>query len=403
MSQKLTSSFNVPSLYVHVPFCSHICSYCAFSKTANTGRIDAWLNTLEQEIRIAAPVYETDSTDSDKGESSDQRQPGLVPGRFFQTIYIGGGTPSALDEEQTARLLQLLEPFRPDESRLAQSDLPFEWTIEANPESLTAKKIRLWKKAGINRVSLGIQTFNDERLAQIGRYHTADESRKAVELLKAEGIENICADLMYGFPGESLEELDRDIDAFLELEIDHLSIYSLILEDGTLLARQISAEDIDGDLCAAMYERIEERLTKASYVHYEVSSYARNGRYGLHNTLIWEDGRYAALGWGACGRDEKGLYDHARRFDDYLKDPSARIYEDDPNPSFDALMTGLRTIWGVDLDAWQKRYGIDFYGKYKAVLDRWKNDLIIENGRLGVSRQGMERLDSILVDFLDAE
>lgn len=367
----------IPSAYIHVPFCSTICSYCAFAKNGRLDRIDAWLDALESEIRqTMSPVL--------------QKHPGFR----FETIYIGGGTPSVLDLEQTRRLLSLLSPF---------ADEKTEWTIEANPESVDQDKARMWRQYGVNRVSIGIETFNAKRLAELGRAHTINQSRRVIALLKECGFTRLGADLMYGFPGETLEELNTDIDRFLELDISHLSIYSLILEEGTRLARQISEDDLDEDLTAGMYETIEARLKEAGYEHYEISSYARNADYGRHNALIWDDGQYYGFGWGACGRDDRGLYEHSKTFAQYLSDPMAKTYEEEQNPAFDALMTGFRTKWGVDVQAWNTRYKDDFFARFGAVLKKWNGRFVQKKGRLALNEDGMEVLDSILVDFLMAQ
>lgn len=364
----------IPSAYIHVPFCSSYCSYCAFAKTTRVSLIDRWLDALETEIStVLGPVLERN------------------PGFSLTTLYIGGGTPSVLSESQTKRLLDLFSPYA------CRAE---EWTIEANPESVTREKICLWKQAGINRVSIGIQTFNRQRLASLGRHHQPEQAKEAIEMLKEEGIERICADLMYGFPGESLEELERDLDEFIDLDIGHLSIYSLILEEGTPLARRISSSDLDEDLSAQMFETIEKKLALTGFDHYEISSFARNAEYGTHNLLIWQDGLYYGFGYGACGRDENGLYDHPPSLNEWMKDPSVILRADDETPEFDALMTGLRTKWGIDIALWQQKYHLDLVKEYQPVLKKWSDVLMIENGRLKVSEQGMEILDSILVDFL---
>lgn len=383
---KTDTERQVRSLYVHIPFCARFCSYCAFSKTAKLSFIDAYLDALEQEIqeRIVPlkKAAKPDGVHTKSPETADS---------FFETIYIGGGTPSVLSNAQTERLLCMLAPFASEGT---------EWTIEVNPESVTASKAALYAKYGINRVSIGLQTFNENRLRALGRFHGVEQAKEAIDILRTAGLNNLCADLMYDFPKESLEELQADLDAFLALDIDHLSIYSLILEEGTRLAKTVHPEDLDEDLNAAMYEAIEKRLGACGYEHYEISSFARSHRYGRHNVLIWEDGLYAGVGFGACGREYKGLYDHEKTLEAYLQNPCRLIYEEDPDPAFDALMTGLRTVFGVDLAVWQERYQINFIDRFGSVIEKWNGKLLIRDGRLCVSKEGMEVLDSILVDFL---
>ncbi len=364
----------IPSAYVHVPFCSSICSYCAFAKSARLELVDTWLDALQSEVEAELGPL--------KQNHPDFR---------FQTLYFGGGTPSVLNLSQTKRLLELFKYFANENT---------EWTVEVNPESITKEKLRLYREAGVNRVSIGLQTFDEERLKQIGRTNTVPNSLKAIALLKESGIERICADLMYGFPGESLEDLNRDLDAFLNLDISHLSIYSLILEPGTRFGSRYSEDDLDEDLCALQYETIEKRLEAAGYEHYEISSYAKNQAYGKHNLLIWQDGLYYGFGLGAVGRDETGLYEHASSLKAWMENPFEKIRPENPNPEFDAIMTGLRTREGLDVQKWNAKYGMDLESRYVDVLDKWKDVFIRKDGKLSLSESGMEVLDSILVDFL---
>lgn len=364
----------IPSAYVHVPFCGSICAYCAFERTLYQDQLaQAWLDQIIQDIR------------------RELHQARLQDPTFqLQTIYIGGGTPTRLPIEALDQLLLCFQGFLAPQG---------EWTIEANPESLTLEKLSLLKRHGINRLSIGIQSFSDKRLASLGRPHTAKEAKEAFWRARKAGFENISVDLMYGFFDQSLEELDQDLEAFLALGAEHLSIYSLILEPNTLLSKRKTPE-IEESLGALLYEHIEHRLEAAGYEHYEVSSYAKEHHYGLHNTLIWLDGLYYGFGYGAIGRNEKGLHRFEGSLRQYATGQGTRLYEEDANPWFDALMTGLRTRFGVDLDAWQARYGFNFFQKYQSVLEKYCHLLHIENGRLFVNGQGMEILDTILVDFL---
>ena len=364
----------IPSAYVHVPFCGSICAYCAFERTLYQDKLaQTWLDQITQEIQ------------------RELHQAKLQDPTFrLQTIYIGGGTPTRLSLEALDQLLSCFQGFLTPQG---------EWTIEANPESLTLEKLLLLKRHGINRLSIGIQSFNDQRLASLGRNHTAKEAKEAFGRARKVGFENISVDLMYGFFDQSLEELDQDLDAFLALDAEHLSIYSLILEPNTLLSKKKTPE-IEESLGALLYEHIEKRLEAAGYEHYEVSSYAKEHHYGLHNTLIWLDGLYYGFGYGAIGRNEKGLHRFDGSLRQYVGGQGTRLYEEDTNPWFDALMTGLRTRFGVDIEAWQARYGFNFFQKYQSVLEKYRDLLRVEKGHLVVNSQGMEILDTILVDFL---
>lgn len=363
----------IPSAYVHVPFCHSICRYCAFEKSAALQYIDPWLEQICKEIRISLAKAREENPDF-----------------LLETIYFGGGTPSLLSPSQLECLCAQFDGYFREGG---------EWTVEANPESLDEEKLQVLKVHGVNRISIGIQTFDPQRLKSLGRMHSPAQSAAAVALCKQYGITNICADLMYGFPGQSETQLQQDLEAFLQLNIDHLSIYSLIVEPDSVFGR-MGIDEIEEETGARMYEQIERILIQAGYEHYEVSSYARNKKYGLHNLLIWQDGFYFGFGPGAVGRNEQGLYHHQSRLSGYCQGDRQIVYEEDANPWFDAIMTGLRTASGVNLEKWQARYGLNFYKRYGKVLEKYAGKLWIENGALKVTSAGLEILDTILVDFL---
>lgn len=299
-------SQSIPSAYVHVPFCDSICAYCAFERTTYREALaNQWLERILEEIHQTLL----------KARLQD-------PNFVLQTIYIGGGTPTILKDEQLDQLLEAFDGF------LAKDG---EWSVEANPESLTKEKLAILKKHGVNRLSIGIQSFQDARLKKLGRRHSAKKAQESFSLAREAGFDNISVDLMYGFFDQSLDELNKDLDAFLALEAEHLSIYSLILEPNTLLVKQKTPE-IEESLEASLYEQIERRLEEAGYEHYEVSSYAKDQKYGLHNTLIWLDGLYYGFGYGAVGRNEKGIHAFQGTLQEYVKGQGKREYEEDENP-----------------------------------------------------------------------
>lgn len=363
----------IPSAYVHVPFCASICRYCAFERTARVSWIEPWLERICAEIRQTLQKARSENPDF-----------------FLETIYIGGGTPSLLSARQLDRLLGCFDGYFSSAG---------EWTLEANPESVDAGRLETARRHGVNRLSIGIQSFDDARLQALGRRHSAAQALRAVELAREAGFDNISADLMYGFSDQSELQLALDLQAFLGLDIDHLSIYSLIVEPDSIFGRQ-HLQEIDDEQGAALYEQIERTLQAAGYRHYEVSSYARNGKFGRHNLRIWQDGPYYGFGFGAVGRDETGLYRWDGTLKEYIDGCADRIYEENSSPWFDALMTGLRTDWGVDLKRWNQKYGRDFRRDFGRVLERYPRQLVIENGCLKTTGSGREILDSILVDFL---
>jgi len=316
-------------LYIHVPFCRSLCAYCDFysERLEQPARACSYLDALEKEIQgIPSHV-----------------QPG--------TVFIGGGTPTALDAPSLRRLLAMVK------DRCAGSVT--EWSCEANPGTLTAHKIELLKRAGVNRISLGVQTFDAQQLALLGRAHSAQAARDAVRLLRRAGFDNLSLDLMYGIPGESLDLLSRDVDELLALQPDHVSAYALTLEEGTPLERDVERgrwtmpED---ELCAEQYARVCQRLQEAGFEHYEISNFALPGRECRHNLLYWGPGEFYGCGpaahshidgerWGNvedtaeyCRRLQHGLSPKASS---ERLPPEARARE--------SLIMGLRRIRGFSL------------------------------------------------------
>lgn len=363
----------IDSAYLHVPFCKSICTYCAFERSANLKLVDTWLDVVCDEVQSTLK----------QAKEND-------PTFCLKTIYFGGGTPSILSCIQLERLARIFQEYFDEHG---------EWTIEANPESITFEWLQKAHSLGINRISVGIQIFDADRLKKLNRHHTPTQAKEAIRLCRQAGFDSISVDLIYGFEHQTLEDLHADCDEFLKLDIDHLSIYSLILEPDSALGK-LGYTPLDDQSNALMYEQIEKRLTQAGFEHYEVSSFARNQKYGLHNSLIWDDGLYYGFGFGAVGRDEKGLYHHSGSLQQYIQGRSHIVYEENANPWFDAIMTGLRTRNGLDIKKWNLRYGFDFKKRYCNVLQKYSKYFVEHDQRLSVTNQGMEILDTILVEFL---
>lgn len=357
------------SCYVHVPFCSSICSYCDFCRrVADQPTRLAWLEQIQKEIRTAnvPPV---------------------------QTLYLGGGTPNCLKEEMIHSILSL---FAKEEGA--------EWTIECNPEWVTDQQIRQYKEWGINRISLGVQSFQDDILRRIGRHHTARQAITAIETIRQAGIQNLSIDLMYGLPGQRLEDLKEDVETFLSLNLEHCSIYSLQIEENSVFGKQ-GLTPIDAETEAEMYEWIVQRLTQAGYRHYEISSFAKEGYESQHNLVYWQDKDFYGFGCGASGRLHTDRYDNTNDLSSYIKDgpQPTWIQESLQEKGFNAIMMGLRTQFGVDLTRWQESYQHSLLEEYQAVIQKYEGEyLVVEKDALRCTSKGFEILNTILVDFLSA-
>lgn len=313
-----------------------------------------------------------------------------------ETIYIGGGTPSLLDVEDLRRLLEVL----PVESAK-------EVTIEANPGDITREKARAWRAMGVTRLSIGIQSFNDDMLRLIGRRHTAEQAREAVRIAREEGFENISVDLIYGLPHKqcamrnaAMEVLRRDVEELLRLEVEHISTYCLSYEEGTAMTRMLEhgeIEEVDEDTENRMFDYIVEQLTKAGYEHYEVSNFARLGRRSRHNSNYWNDTPYIGFGAGAHSYDGVHRYWNPSDIDLYIKGALAHDLQreqetlTDEQRHTERVMLGLRTAEGIaqsDVD------------EAKALPYLRRGLLRAEGNRIAATTKGYHILNRIIEDLI---
>ncbi|MBR5755384.1 MAG: radical SAM family heme chaperone HemW, partial [Erysipelotrichaceae bacterium] len=301
----------VKHLYVHVPFCRTICYYCDFCHRVYDEKIaERWLDTLEKEIEERC-------------------------GDHYETIYIGGGTPTALNVEQLERLLGLIEPY---------SDRVIEYTVEANPESLDDKTVSLFGRYGINRVSLGVQTSDSKLLESLNRHHSFQMVREKIQLLKDSGVDNISVDLMYSLPGQTMEMLERSIDDILSLNVPHISIYSLTIEENSVFGKR-GMKPLDDETEADMYEMIEKMLTDNGYIHYEVSNYCLDGYESKHNMSYWNYDDFLGVSMSASGKIGNSRYTNTRSFERYFNDYHSRDEDlklEKKDMMFENIMMSLR-------------------------------------------------------------
>jgi oxygen-independent coproporphyrinogen-3 oxidase len=372
-------------LYVHIPFCAAICNYCNF----NRGLFDAALSTsyvgaLTAEIAAAGAAL--------------SRRPA-------DTVYFGGGTPSILEPGQVARVVDACAgafALSPD----------CEITLEVNPESATADRLAAFRAAGVNRLSIGVQSFRDEELARLSRLHSADRARAALADARAAGFDNVSLDLMMWLPGQSLAEWLVSVDEAAALAPDHLSLYILEvypnapLRDEMARARWSQAPDDDA---AAMYEEAMERLEAAGYEQYEISNVARPGRRSRHNLKYWSDGEWIGLGCGAHSTLAGVRWKNVSATEEYIArlGRGATTAVDVRRLSADerigeALMTGLRLADGVDEAGILARYGVDVWARYgRDLVSSLEAGLLLrKNGRMSLTRRGMLLAHEVMVAFV---
>lgn len=330
----------IRNCYIHIPFCKNICSYCDFCKLFyNTGYVSSYLEALKNEI---LEFYQ---------------------GEVLDTLYIGGGTPSSLSILELEKLFSILSIFKKSSS--------CEVTIEANFDSITEEKIYLFKKYGVNRISFGLETTHDWILKKMNRTLDLEYVRHIISYCKRVGITNINVDLMYAFPGETLKELEEDIDFILSLDVSHVSTYSLILEEHTKLYLD-NVKSIAEELDAEMYEVICSKLS--DFNHYEISNFAKDGYCSRHNLCYWKNNCYYGFGLGASGYLRDVRYSNTRSITHYLQ--RKYRYEEEKLSIYDKMeyevILNLRTKFGISKKQFFTRYHkqlVDVYDYSKLVLD----------------------------------
>ncbi|AGA70420.1 putative oxygen-independent coproporphyrinogen III oxidase [Desulfitobacterium dichloroeliminans LMG P-21439] len=376
----------MPSLYVHVPFCIRKCAYCAFySVPLQRAKVEDYLKGLNQEIALRQEEIPEE----------------------VSTLFMGGGTPTALSEIELETVFSLLK----QRFNFAASA---EKTIEANPGTLTAGKLHVLKDHGINRISLGVQSFNDTLLKRIGRIHGAQDIHDGVKMVREAGFHNLNLDLMFGLPGQSLEDWQKTLAEAIEIQPEHLSIYGLMIEENTPLELDTDLlKDLPGDDAQAeMYELGQEMLTKAGYLHYETSNYALPGHECRHNLGYWHGEEYLGLGPGAVSclknRRRKNCEDLAlyreklNREDlpiDSLEDESLT---NDQQRS-ERIILGLRLAEGINLENFKKEFRVDLFELYPTALERYINRgvLRVEEGKfLKMNPEFWFVANSVLQEFV---
>ncbi|MBU0753107.1 MAG: radical SAM family heme chaperone HemW [Gammaproteobacteria bacterium] len=371
------------ALYVHFPWCVKKCPYCDFNSHQSRGGIPEadYLAALIADLDAALP---------------------LLGGRTFASAFFGGGTPSLMAAESVATLLSACR-----QRRLFADDDVCEVTLEANPGTVEAAKFAGFRAAGVNRLSLGIQSFDDAKLKALGRIHSAAEAHTAFELAAAH-FDNVNLDVMYALPEQTLDEAQRDIETAIALGPTHISAYHLTLEPNTPF-HHAPPPLPDDDLAADMQDMVEETLATAGYEHYETSAFARPGRQCRHNRNYWEFGDYLGIGAGAHSKlsQANGIVRDARPRGpkEYLGDPASRSWQAVSNDElpFEFLMNALRLADGVSQALFERRTGLPLSIIEKSALAARRDGLLeMADDRIRATVRGRRYLNALLRDFLPA-
>ena len=364
-------------LYIHLPFCKRKCHYCDFcSYVGREGDIPAYVDALLLQAK-SVPAPE---------------------GAVIDSVYFGGGTPSLLPGGAMERLVRGLFSLYPIEKAA-------EITCEVNPGTVDIEKFYLLKSLGINRISIGIQSLNDNELKLLGRIHTASEAREAFLLARKAGFSNISVDLMTGLPGETEESLRETVKGLIALSPDHISSYALKIEEGTPFAQNRRALDLPDEEGEAKAAELSAALLEAAGFHrYEISNYAKEGKESLHNLHYWRGDEYIGLGPSAYSYLSGERYGYPRDLNGFLAGPLPRIDEeriDRDEEEREFFILRLRLSEGIPIGEYEARFGRNFYALFGGVLRTYAPFLTESDGRVALNGRGMLLSNPLIGAFLE--
>lgn len=373
------------AVYIHIPFCHQRCHYCDFNTFALEGQpVDAYLQALEREME----------------RTVDALPPGTI-----STVFVGGGTPTALTTRQTEKLMRMVRRYFPDRSD------KMEFTVEANPGTTDPDKLAALAAGGVNRLSFGAQTFNDELLKQIGRMHDADAVERSLQWAREAGFGNLSIDLMFGLPNQTLADVETSLDRALSLELKHYSIYGLKVEERTLFhsLQQRGELPLPGEETEAeMFERIMRRLREAGFAQYEISNFAKPGYHGRHNLMYWHNRSYYGLGAGAHGYTRGIRHINVKGVHAYIEAAEVglpRLEEEavsETEAMEDFMMVGMRLLEGVDRMRFEDQFRRDMDAIFAEPIARLSRLGLIEATGRGyrLSEKGIPLGNEVFAEFV---
>lgn len=372
----------IEALYIHIPFCSYICNYCDFYKMiAKPQAQEKYIDYLIKEIELKKDLF-----------------------KDIKTVYIGGGTPSTLPISSLNKLLKYLWNYL-DYNKVS------EFTIEANPIDINQALINIIKNNHVNRVSLGVQSFNDNKLKFLGRKHNAQIATNAINLLKTNGINNISCDLIYATPNDDFEVVKRDLETLVDLNIPHISAYSLILEEKTILYHRYKKgqfEMIDEDSEFDIYDNLQQYLANHGYHQYEVSNYALPNMESKHNLVYWNNQHYLGIGAGASYYIDNVRYTNIKNLASYYQgiDEGKLNYSEEKTLSTfeqmqEELLMGFRKTLGISINQFQNKYHKDVFSVFPIINDLLNKDLLaLKDNYIFIPKHRLYLSNSILIHFI---
>lgn len=371
------------ALYIHIPFCVKRCNYCDFNSTVSTSNtIDRYLDAVEREFEALKDRY------------------------LFHTVFIGGGTPTVLNEFQLERLLDSAIHYG------MVSDNTKEFTVEANPATLTETKARLLKERLVNRISIGVQSFQDKHLKTLGRIHTGDDAKDTFALLRMAGFHNINVDLIFGCPGQTLDDWEKDLEAAIGLNPEHVSTYALTYEDETPLNRDMQNKVIsklDESVELEMYKTAISYGTNNGYNHYEISNFAKSGYECIHNYFYWKNLSYAGVGAGAFSFINDVRTSHEKNVLSYIDGirgnndtTTFRERLPDAQRAAETIIMSLRLRQGISNADFYERFGYKIDDRFRDQISKLVRDGFIsyDDENLRLTEKGLFVADTVMAEFL---
>lgn len=406
---KAMGSRKTPGIYIHIPFCERKCTYCNFNTTDFAGDLAArYVSAVVEEIRYRGRLRREAADLRDKPEIENGTRPPAV-----DTIYFGGGTPSIIEAEQIAAITAACRDF------FAVADNA-EITIEVNPATLSQEKLDGWLRAGVNRVSVGVQSFLDRELVSLSRTHDAERARRTVAVLREAGFQNLSLDLIAGLPAQTRAGWQHNLSEALQLRPEHLSLYLLEVKEGTQLFGQIKRGQVaapDDDLAAEMYEMICEATAGAGYEQYEISNFALASKeksfWSQHNLKYWTDAPFYGVGCGAHSYDGRERQVNTLQTETYIEQVASsgqavreRRKLSDEERAQEAIFMRLRLSEGVSVEEFRDDYHIDILGRYGRELEQLAEaglvalDSSISGKRLRLTAKGRLLSNEVFLTFV---
>lgn len=383
-------------IYVHIPFCKHKCYYCDFISYANKeSLVERYINVLIREI-----------TDVATGNRLDYEN-GIDELFNVNTIYIGGGTPSFIESKYIVNIISTIkEYFKINENA--------EITLEVNPGTVNENKLKDYFNAGVNRLSIGLQATNDSLLKEIGRIHTYEEFLNTYKLARKIGFKNINADLMIGLPKQTIEDVEKAVNDLIKLGLEHISVYSLILEEGTVLEEQIRSGKLklpEDEKEREMYWKVKSILEANGYIHYEISNFAKKGYESQHNLDCWRQKEYVGFGVAAHSYTNDVRYSNIENLEEYIEN-----YENDKlEETFifneklthnmkvkEYMMLGLRKLNGVSIQEFKEKFAANPIYVFKNELEKLVNEdlLEIDGDYIRLTKKGLDLANLVWEEFV---